>query len=138
MSIKELFDKADEENFVDLQALIMFLVLEKQVLSMEDDAAELDRYFLEKHNERMNHELRNYKMQMKIEYGLNVYELKGKRTYYIVAKSENHAAFIANQHEIEFEVIEIYTETEDMVLNGVNIKIKDLKTKSGVIGGHDN
>ena len=46
MTIKELFEGAIEQKMIDLQALIIFLTLEKKALSMDDSAAELDLYFL--------------------------------------------------------------------------------------------
>jgi len=48
MTLNELYDLAIKHDYLDLQALIMFLVYEKKVLKMEDDSSELDLYFLEK------------------------------------------------------------------------------------------
>ncbi len=49
MNIRELLEMASESNYVDLQALIMFLVFEKEVHSLEDNSSALDLYFVEKH-----------------------------------------------------------------------------------------
>lgn len=97
MTIKEVFEQSAE--YKDLQALIMFLVFEKRVLGMEDDASELDLYFKEKHKERMNKELNAYKKKMNIEYDPTVFELKDeKRTLYIYAYNEKQARFIASEN----------------------------------------
>ena len=61
MTLREAYKGAIEENFESLSLLIEFLVLEKQVLTFEDDVKELDLYFLPKHKERMNKLLLEYK-----------------------------------------------------------------------------
>lgn len=57
----------------DLIALIMFLVFEKKVLTLDDEAKELDLYFLPKHKERMNHELAAYKEKLSMKYPKALY-----------------------------------------------------------------
>lgn len=94
MSIKDFFEQSSE--YKDLQALIMFLVFEKKVLQMSDDAKELDIYFKEKHSVRMNKELASYKKKMSIKYDPYVFELKnGRNMLYVYAHSENQAMFVA-------------------------------------------
>ena len=92
MLIKGLLEKAIEHNLVDLQALIMFLVFEKEVLSMDDEKSSLNLYYLPKHRERMNHEISEYKKKMGMNYTLNVYEIKtGYHTIYVQAMNEGQA-----------------------------------------------
>lgn len=99
MTIKELFDQAIKNDFTDLQALIMFLVFEKQVVNMQDDTKELDLYFLDKHNTRMNKELHEYKQKMKIRYKKTAYEAtNGKETIYVLADSLDHAKLVASRY----------------------------------------
>src|SRR5690606_10626655 len=70
----------------------MFLVFEKEVLSMDADEKELDLYFLEKHEERMNHELRNYKKKMNMSEKDGTYRVYTKlKTLYVYAKDELQA-----------------------------------------------
>src|SRR5690625_6216314 len=68
MKLGEVLEQAIENNLKDLQALVLFLVQEKQVLTFDDDSSKLDLYFLEKHNERMNQELHAYKAKLNMEY----------------------------------------------------------------------
>ena len=49
MTIRELFEAALENKDENLQALIMFVVLEKKVHDWNDDKSVLDVYFLPKH-----------------------------------------------------------------------------------------
>ena len=91
---------------IDLQTLIIFLVFEKQVLSMEDNVKELDLYFLEKHSQRMNKELHAYKKKMNISYGKKVFKVWHENWIsYIFAYSLEQAKFIAYQNLVEIESI---------------------------------
>ena len=96
MTLKELLDESIEQDFIDLQALIMFLVFEKQVLALDDSRDELGLYFLKKHRDRMNRELRAYKKKMKMQYKPNVFEIQikpknGYKTVYILAQTKIQA-----------------------------------------------
>lgn len=96
MTLGELLRGSTEQDFIDLQALIMFLVFEKKVLTLDDDTKELDLYFLEKHRARMNREINAYKKKMKMQYKPNVFEIKikpkrGYRTVYVLATDQIQA-----------------------------------------------
>src|SRR5690625_7833070 len=79
----------------------MFLVFEKKVLSMDDDTKELDLYFLEKHNRRMNKELHAYKKKMNIKYGKRVYEVSNDtKAIYGLANSVDNAKQISTRNGI--------------------------------------
>jgi len=137
LTIGELFEQST--NHVDLQALIMFLVLEKQVLSMDDDQKELELYFLPKHKERMNKELIDYKRKMKMKYGPSVFEVSDDRkVYYVLAFTERQARFIANNNLIKVNEIKTCDLDQPMTLNGIDttfrMMIKD--KKPCILGGH--
>lgn len=139
MVIKELLSDAIKNNYVDLQALIMFLVFEKEVLNMEDDAKELDVYFSVKHNQRMNKELVAYKHKMNIGYGLRVYEIKNtKETNYVLAYSEKQARFIASGHLIQADHITICDLDQLMTYNDLDMTFKSLirNKKPCLLGGY--
>lgn len=68
LTIKELLEGAIEHKLTDLQAMIMFLAFEKQVIDLEGGKNQLDLYLLPKHKERMQHEITQYKKIMNIEY----------------------------------------------------------------------
>lgn len=140
MLIKDLFEEATKNDYVDLQALIMFLVFEKEVLSMESNTKELDIYFLEKHSERMNHELRNYKKKMNINYGLQVFAvINDKKTNYILAYTEKQARFIASEHLIKVDHIKICNLDDYMTYNGTDMTFRTLieGKKPSILGTFD-
>ena len=137
MLLKEVLEHSSEH--VDLQALIMFLVFEKQVLSLEDDSKELELYFLPKHKKRMNKELTAYKNKLKMKYNDSVYEITSDRyKFYIYATNENHAVFLAQKNNIKVEKINICNTDQLMFFNDKKIKLKDLITnrKHGILGGY--
>src|SRR5699024_12370791 len=70
----------------------MFLVLEKEVLTFNDDTSELDLYFQDKHNKRMNKELNDYKKMMNMSYKPSIYRVKmTDRVFYIYAQNRVQA-----------------------------------------------
>src|SRR5699024_3929498 len=115
-------------------------VFEKKVLTMEDDTKELDLYFKEKHNQRINKELHAYKRKMNIKYGPSVYEIETtNQTLFIYAHSQKQAECIAYQNKIKIDRIKLAD--MDMVVsnNGKNIRLRELvKGKSTcLLGGYD-
>lgn len=125
---------------IDLQALIMFLVFEKEVLSMADDVKELDLYFLEKHSRRINKELHSFKKKMNMDYGRSVFEIKNNnQTLFIYAHSIRHAMFIAGRHEINYLEIKEIADNQLMTFKETDIPLSKLVEgkKSGVIGGYE-
>lgn len=136
-----MFEQAIKNESVDLQALIMFLVFEKEVLSMEDDTRELDRYFLEKHNQRMNKELHAYKQKMNMKYDPTLYEIKhGTMISFILAYSVKQARFIAYENMIDIDEIEPVTNLEFLMFyEGRDTKFKNIikAKKPCYLGGFD-
>jgi len=131
MRIEELLDQAMENNYTDLQALIMFLVYEKKVLTLEDDTKELDLYFLEKHNKRMNKELIKYKHKINMNYGLNLYALtKNRVTTFVVAENARQAIYIAKMPDAKVKLCTF----EELNINGQNVAVKELTDKPRVLG----
>ena len=128
MSINELLEQAIEKDFIDLQALIMFLVFEKQVLSLQDDTKELDLYFLKKHQERMNKELHAYKKKM---------QLKGKPSVWRVYTRQGETLYVYVENELQARTYAISLKYEPlkvvyvpnntlMTVDGMNIEIGKL------------
>ena len=128
MSINELLEQAIEKDFIDLQALIMFLVFEKQVLSLQDDTKELDLYFLEKHQERMNKELHAYKKKMQLKEKPSVwrvYTAQGE-TLYVYTENELQARTYAISLKYEpLKVVYVPNNTL-MTVDGMNIEVGKL------------
>lgn len=125
-------------DYVDLQTLIMFLVFEKQVLTMDDDASELYRYFKKQHNDRMNQELNGYKSKMNIEYGnIELYEvLHDFGRDYITAYNLEQAKLTAVRNNIKPKEVIICDESMPMMDGDVVVDYKDLiKGEPRLIGG---
>lgn len=132
MTIKELFQGAIENEMIDLQALIIFLALEKQVLSMDDSAAELDLYFLPKHRERMNKLIGEFKQKMNMNYGLYIFQVNND--YYISAKNEGQAKYIAFNNGILAKDLKPVDERMLMWDGEKNVTLKSLANdRVGVI-----
>lgn len=137
MLVRELFKKSSD--YVDLQALIMLLVFEKKVLSMDDDAKELNLYFLPKHKERMNKELRKYKKKLNMKYKPYVFEVKhGDRTTYIYANDEGQARYLAHRNLIKVDEIRTCDLDELVHTNGMNTTFRVLtkNKKPQILGGN--
>ena len=137
MLLKEVLENSSEH--IDLQALIMFLVFEKQVLSLEDDSKELELYFLPKHRERMNKELIAYKNKLKMKYNNSVYEVtSGKYKFYIYATNDNHAIYIAQKYKIKVDSIDVCNLDQLMCFNGKQTKLRELTKgiRPKILGGY--
>ena len=128
MLIKQILHDAFQKNDANLQALIMFLVFEKEVLSMESDKSELDLYFIPKHHERMNKELINYKKKMNLVDKSSCYKFFTSRgeTLYIKAKHEQQA--IAYVQSLNYKILEMRHVSDSMLMsfNGVDKTIKEI------------
>lgn len=68
LTIKEIFDESIEHDLTDLQALLMFLLFEKQVININDKAEVLRIYFKKNNQNRLNKLLEVYKKEMNIKY----------------------------------------------------------------------
>lgn len=125
MTLKEVLDGAIKNDLVDLQALIMFLVMEKEVLTLDDDSSELDLYFLEKHHERMNAELHAYKGRMSMQPKPCAWRVfTSDKTLYIYAKNELQARSYAISLKYMPKHIE-YADGEEFMMPGKEpIKLK--------------
>ena len=134
MTLGEVLEQAIENNLKDLQALVLFLVQEKEVLTFDDDSNELDLYFLEKHNERMNQELHAYKAKLNMEYDPIVVKfLKSDSKFiYVLAKNLREAKHIARNYDYKkFKICEMSKEMS----NGLTLKDIVKGKQNGVLGG---
>ncbi len=131
MLIKQLLHEAFSEEDINLQALIMFLVFEKQVVSMEDHQEELKLYFLPKHNARMGEELTKYKRKMKMKDNPSCYKAFTKQgeTLYLAAHHEVQAKAFALS--LNYDPLEIKWLPDDylMAIGSVNVPILELAKK---------
>lgn len=135
MKISELYTDAVKQDFVDLQALIMFLTVENDFLSMQDDTLELDRYFLEKHEKKMNKILAEYKHKMGMRNAPLYYKVfTYNKTYYVKVENESQIIELI-KHSITN--VEFVDEGMLMDLNGKNIKLKDITNKLPAILGEN-
>lgn len=128
MLIKQLLHEAFQENDINLQALIMFLVFEKEVLTMESKQTELGLYFLPKHRERMNEELTEYKRKINMQEKSSCYKVptSNGETLYIKAKHDQQASAYAQSLNYKITKISIVAESMVMSFNGKNLTIKEI------------
>lgn len=125
MVISDLLEEAIDNNYTDLQALIMFLTMEKEVLGMDDDSSQLDLYFMDKHNKRMNKELYAYREKMKIKYDPYIFRVQvDEKTFYVYAQTKGQTLSCVPKGELKG----IDQVDKDKIFNvdGVNVPIKDV------------
>lgn len=134
MILSEVLEQAMDNDMKDLEALIMFLVYEKQVLTLEDNVRELDLYFMAKHKKRMNRELTAYKKKMGFEYGMRVYKFiqDDHNFLYVYAKSLDQAKFLALGYN--YNTIKI-CDLDKVMHNGLTLKEITRDKKPQVLGG---
>jgi len=126
--IKDLLDESIKENDVNLQALIMFLVFEKKVLSMNDGTHELDLYFLPKHNERMGNELTKFKEKMNMGNSASCYRVytHEEETVYVKSIDNNQAMLFVKSMGLNPVTSCYVSESELMLYNGKHQTIKEI------------
>lgn len=128
MTFEEVFESALKNEFVELQALIMFLVYEKQVHSMQDDYKKLDLYFLKRHRKRMIAEITNYMQKMSIKKPAIIYEVKTTgHTLYVYAESREQAMLCVRRNGYKPESASVADESTIMLYNGKKIELRKLK-----------
>lgn len=131
MSIKELLDNSIEHKQLDLQVLIMFLALEKQVIDMDGSIDQLDLYFLPQHKERMNKELNDYKEKMNMKYPSSCYIVQTDNGNYLVHVQEQ---FMINRLLRNVKRAWYISKDELIYEDGIK-KVKDLITNENQIIG---
>lgn len=61
MKLQEAYLEAKQQKMVGLSLMIEFLVVEKKVLSFDDDSEKLQKYFKPNNKKRMNQLLNEYR-----------------------------------------------------------------------------
>lgn len=127
MTIGELYELAIEYDQIDVQALIMFLVFEKQVHTFDDDVKVLDLYFLERHHERMTKELTQYKNKMNMQYPPDVYRVETTaETLYILARDMKQARSFAISNGYNVIDVTVTLKDSEFYINHALTTIKQL------------
>src|SRR5690625_4614456 len=106
----------------------MFLVYEKQVLSLEDDSSKLGLYFLEKHQDRMKRELHAYKAKMNFSENPNCWKVytSCKKILYVYTENKLQARTYAITMKYEpLKVLYVHND-EVMTVNNTNVTIGSL------------
>lgn len=63
MTVKEMYEDAIMYEYYWLEVTIEFLVMEKQVLKMEDNADDITYYLKDKFSKKMNEHLEKYERE---------------------------------------------------------------------------
>ena len=124
MTIRELFEAALENKDENLQALIMFVVLEKKVHDWDDDKSVLDIYFLPKHRERMTKLINEYKRKMKLKSSPVHFEINN--SIYVYADDEIQARAFCKANGIEVKTIRILLDDDLFYIDDVLVEIRSL------------
>lgn len=128
MTLKEVFKRAVELDLLDLQLLIMFLVYEKRVHTLDDDARKLDLYFLTKHHERMTKELTAYKKKIHLKEKPSVWRVYTRQGETLYVYVENELQAKAYAISLKYEPLKtVYVPNDDiMTVDGINIEVGKL------------
>ena len=124
MTIRELFEAALENKDENLQALIMFVVLEKKVHDWDDDKSVLNIYFLPKHRERMTKLINEYKRKMKLKSSPIHFEINN--SIYVYAYDETQARAFCKANGIEVKSIKLLLDDDLYYVDDVLIEISSL------------
>ena len=124
MTIRELFEAALENKDENLQALIMFVVLEKKVHDWDDDKSVLDVYFLPKHRERMTKLINEYKKKMNLKSSPSHYEVND--SIYVYAYDETQARAFCKANGIEVKSIRLLLDDDLFYIDDVLMEVRNL------------
>lgn len=124
MTLRELFEAALENKDENLQALIMFVVLEKKVHDWNDDKSVLDVYFLPKHRERMAKLINEYKRKMKLKSSPVHFEINN--SIYVYADDETQARAFCKANGIEVKSIRLLLDDDLFYIDDVLVEISSL------------
>ena len=124
MTIKEVFEYALKNKDENLQALIMFVVLEKKVHDWNDDKSVLDVYFLPKHRERMTKLINEYKKKMNLKSSPSHYEVNG--SIYVYADDEHQARAFCYANGIEVKSIRLLLDDDLFYIDDVLVEVRSL------------
>ena len=124
MTIRELFEYALKNKDENLQALIMFVVLEKKVHSWDDDKSVLDIYFLPKHRERMTKLINEYKKKMNLKSSPSHYEVNG--SIYVYADDETQARAFCKANGIEVKSIRLLLDDDLFYIDDALVEVRSL------------
>jgi len=124
VTIRELFEAALENKDENLQALIMFVVLEKKVHDWDDDISVLDIYFLPKHRERMTKLINEYKRKMKLKSSPVHFEINN--SIYVYAYDETQARAFCKANGIEVKSIRLLLDDDLFYVDDVLVEIRSL------------
>lgn len=124
MTIKEVFEYALKNKDENLQALIMFVVLEKKVHDWNDDKSVLDVYFLPKHRERMTKLINEYKKKMNLKSSPSHYQVNG--SIYVYADDETQARAFCKANGIEVKYIRLLLDDDLFYVDDVLVEIRNL------------
>jgi len=124
VTLRELFEAALENKDENLQALIMFVVLEKKVHDWNDDKSVLDIYFLPKHRERMTKLINEYKRKMKLKSSPVHFEINN--SIYVYADDETQARAFCYANGIEVRSIRLLLDDDLFYINDTLVEIRSL------------
>lgn len=124
MTLREIFEAALENKDENLQALIMFVVLEKRVHSWDDDKSVLDVYFLPKHRERMTKLINEYKRKMKLKSSPVHFEINN--SIYVYAFDEAQARAFCKANGIEVKSIRLILDDDLFYVDDALVEVRSL------------
>lgn len=101
MTIRELYSEAIQNEYYSLVLIIDFLVREKKVLSLDDDAEKIDYYFQPKFKRAMYRYLDEHNEKTKIMKPVPILYYAPKKNEYVLAYDEDQAKKAVQSDQVE-------------------------------------
>ena len=93
---------------VDLKAVIMFLIFEKKVITLEDDSEKLAFYLQPKYQKKMNEHIRNYKPKMGMPYEPRAFSCQTTEgTMYVKAYTDEQAFTFLHERGYSIQTVRV-------------------------------
>lgn len=131
-----MLEESIEEEYLYLQVLIMFLVLEKKVLTYEQDIKELDFYLQNKFKNKMNRLLFDFKKKLNLEHKPIIYEVYDKeKTHLVKAKTDEELKSICFLNGIEVNDYRLCLLSDKYMEDRAIVTVQELRDRKEVVIG---
>ncbi|MBA2878013.1 hypothetical protein HNR63_001067 [Anoxybacillus kamchatkensis] len=127
MKIRELYEEAIRYEYYSLVLIIDFLVREKKVLSLDDDAEKIDYYFQPKFKRAMYRYLDEYNEKTNIMKPVPMLYYAPRQNVYVLAYDAEQAKHVAKTDQIEVAEEPLFYVTENGI---IRMTRRDIRRKA--------
>lgn len=127
MTIRELYSEAIQNEYYSLVLIIDFLVREKKVLSLDDDAEKIDYYFQPKFKRAMYRYLDEHNEKTKIMKPVPVLYYAPHKNVYVLAYDTEQAKKVVGDDRIEIAEEPLFYVSENGIIRMMH---RDIRRKA--------